>query len=387
MWKIPLCDLAYDEREQRAVLGVLEGKWLTAGAETAAFENEFAAFVGSDCHAVALSNCTAALALALVLSDISPGDEVIIPSLTFVAAINVVTAMGAHPVLADCTSLSDWNMSVDTIEPLITPRTKAVMVVHFAGMPCHMEPIVELCTNRGIRLIEDAAHAVGSYYNNRHVGSFGDVGCFSFFSNKNMAVGEGGMIVTRAPGLFEKARLLRSHGMTGMTVERHAGKGFSYDVLLPGYNYRIDEIRSALGRVQLNKLENNNCRREEIDALYRATLAPLNELVIPFQHIQPAFRSSRHIFPMLLPKGCDRRAFMTFLKEQGVQTSIHYPAMDTFTWYASRVVTPPCAAEISTRTVTLPLYPGMTNADVYFVCATVLSFFQGNNSRSIGSPL
>ncbi len=201
------------------------------------------------------------LHLALILLALKDDDEVLISGLSFVAALNVTRLCRAIPVLVDSKSYQNWNISTKDIIKKITPRTKALILVHYAGYPCDMDEITDLCLKNNIVLIEDTAHAVGAKYNGRQCGTFGDIGCFSFFTNKNLSVGEGGMIVTKDPELHEKIRLLRSHGMTSLSIDRHRGKSISYDVLIPGLNYRIDEMRSALGIVQLSKLDKNNTRR------------------------------------------------------------------------------------------------------------------------------
>ena len=243
------------------MLDVLQRRWLTMGDKTLEFERKFTEHLGGQVDSCAVSSCTAALHLALLIGGISAGDEVILPGLTFVADLNVVWMCGAVPVVADSTSLHNWNISVDDIRCKITPRTRAVIVVHFAGYPCDLEAISALCRRQGLLLIEDAAHAAGAEYRNRKCGTWGDIGCFSFFSNKNLAVGEGGMLVSGDPKIVQRARLLRSHGMTHTTSERHQGAVSGYDIVMPGLNYRLDEIRAALGLVQLSKLEWINNRR------------------------------------------------------------------------------------------------------------------------------
>ena len=201
MWDIQLFKLNFDQREVDAVSSVVAGGWLSMGEKVTKFENQFGQFLGGEIFCSAVSNCTAALHMGLLALEVGRDDEVIIPSLTFVADVNVVNLVGATPVLADCTSLNDWNMSVETIEKLLTPRTKAIIVVHYAGFPCRdIVEIAQLCRERGIGLIEDVAHAPGATVNGKACGTFGDVGCFSFFSNKNLSIGEGGMVSTTNAG-------------------------------------------------------------------------------------------------------------------------------------------------------------------------------------------
>jgi dTDP-4-amino-4,6-dideoxygalactose transaminase len=372
MWKVQLFKLNYDERESRAVADVLESGWITMGERTQDFERNFSVFLGHGTLATAVANGTAALHMALLALDIEPGDEVIVPSLTFVADINVVRLVGATPVLADCTSLDDWNMNPDDIARKITPKTKAVMIVHYAGYPCDMDAIDRLCREQNLYLIEDAAHAVGTEYRGQKCGTFGDVASFSFFTNKNLSVGEGGMYVTRSEELDRKGRYLRSHGMTTLTLDRHAGRAITYDVVQPGLNYRMDEMRAALGIVQLEKLPAANVQRKALTERYVELLSGVSGLSIPFQNmgdILPAY----HIFPILLDAGIDRVAVIERLKSEGIQSSIHYPAFQDFSAYrAGGLADTPVAAEISRRELTLPLYPTMGFEAVDLVVAALM---------------
>jgi len=381
MWKVPLFDLNYDHQEQDAVVKVLQSRWLSSGSKTLEFEDAFARYLGGGVQCCAMTNCTAALHTALLLADIKPGDEVVLPGLTFVADLNVVVMMGATPVLADAESIQDWNISPADIKKKITHRTKALIAVHFAGFPCEMDELRELCREHEITLIEDVAHAVGGSYKGEKCGTLGDIGCFSFFSNKNLSVGEGGMFVCRDKELAEKAKLFRSHGMTSMTIDRHQGKSLSYDVRMPGFNYRIDEIRSALGLVQLRKLDNGNAKRAEIAAHYRSELKELKKVSIPWQNPQPYSISSFHIFPILLEPEVNRQEFMEFLKNRGVQTSIHYPFFGEFTGYSlGEQQGIPICQDISARCVTLPLFPTMTKGQTEKVIESVQEFFSEGKS-------
>src|SRR5690606_9508168 len=218
-----------------------------------------------------------------------------------------------------------WNMSVEDIERKITPRTKCVIIVHYAGVPCDLDEIVTLCRRHGILLVEDCAHAPGASYKHRSVGTFGDVGCWSFFTNKNLSVGEGGMVTTLSPELDQQMRYLRSHGMTTLTLDRHKGRAISYDVVRPGLNYRIDEMRAALGLVQLAKLSDANAARKRIDQRYRDAFLSLEGIIMPFPASHDRY-PSYHIFPILLPPEVERTEVIEALKEYGVQSSIHYPA-------------------------------------------------------------
>ena len=231
-----------------------------------------------------------------------------------------------------------------------------------------MPSILELAHEHGLVVIEDAAHAIGSELGGIKLGIWGEMGCFSFFSNKNMTVGEGGMIVTNDETYAQRLRLLRSHGMTSLTWDRHRGHAWSYDVVDLGYNYRIDEVRAALGIVQLGKLPANNERRRHLTKIYRDVLFHLApQVVIPFTH--HAGISAAHLMPVLLPSETNRSVFMEKMKAQGIQTSIHYPPIHTFTAYneAKEKYFLPETEEVAEREITLPLYPTMTEDDVFFV--------------------
>ena len=370
-WKVMLADLSIGNEEREAVRRVLDSKWISMGPETEAFEAEFAEFLGAR-YAVAVSSGTAALHLSLLAVGIGPGDEVILPSLTFVATANTVLCVGATPVFADITSVKDWTIDPRQIETRITPATKAIMVMHYGGYPCSMDTIRAIADRHNLILLEDAAHAPGARYRDRPLGTWGSAGCFSFFSNKNLTTGEGGMVATNDEYVAKRLRLLRSHGMTTLTWDRHRGHSFSYDVVQPGLNYRIDEIRAALGRVQLAKLEENNRKRRGRAALMRTLLKHEELISLPFaDEVLPL--SSCHIFPILLERPEIRPAFMEHMKVAGIQTSIHYPPVHLFTAYRngrfagsnSLQVT----EDVAGREVTLPLFPDMTNEQVEIVAA------------------
>jgi len=365
-WQIPLSDIDIGIDEISAVQEVLKGRWLTMGRVTQDFESAFATYTGGK-HALAVTNATAALHMACMAIDLRPGDEVIVPSLTFVASANSIRYTGATPVFADITSETNLNISPDAIEAAITERTRAIMLVHFGGYACDMPRILELARKHDLKVIEDAAHASGSWLDDRHLGTWGDIGCFSFFSNKNMTTGEGGMVITNDATIFEKLCLLRSHGMTTLTWDRHKGHAWSYDVVDLGYNYRIDEIRASIGLVQLGKIDQNNHKRRQLTQMYRDHLQELSHIVVPFVH-HPGVTAA-HIMPILLPRDSNRVHFMEQMRSQGIQTSIHYPPIHKFTSYhnfggdliSERI---PVTENVAQREVTLPLYPGMTDEHV-----------------------
>ncbi len=368
-WRVPLVDLNFDEREERAVLDVLRSRWLTMGKVTLEFEQAFASLLGCR-YAVAVSNATQALHLACLTLGIGPGDEVILPSLTFVATANSVLYSGAQVCFADVLGPTELTISPGEVEKLITRRTKAIVVVHYGGYACVMQPILDLARHYGLAIIEDAAHAPGASLNGKPLGTWGDVGCFSFFSNKNMTTGEGGMLVTNREDVAERARLLRSHGMTALTWERHHGHASSYDVVALGYNYRIDEIRAALGLVQLDRLQENNERRRSITQRYWQELGD-SGLILPFRGMER--ESACHLLPILLPGGIERKTFMNYLRKCGIQTSVHYPPLHQFQYYRNLYlnVSLPITEDVGARLVSLPLYPGLDEEKIGLVVMTI----------------
>jgi dTDP-4-amino-4,6-dideoxygalactose transaminase len=370
-WRVPLADLEYGIEEETAVQNVLRSKWLTMGAITKEFEAQFSQYLGVK-HAIAVSNATEALHLACLALGIGPGDEVITPSLSFVATSNAVLYTGADVRFADVISLDDLTIDPEDISRRITSKTKAIIVMHYAGYPCKMNEILSIANEFNIPVIEDAAHSPGASLDGKYLGTWGTIGCFSFFSNKNLSTGEGGMLVTDRDDIAEKVKLMRSHGMTTLTYDRHRGHAYSYDVVDLGYNYRIDEIRSALGIQQLKKLAKNNSLRKTWTEHYWQALAG-TEAILPFRRKEgiPAY----HIFPMILPKVINRQNFIDNMRANGIQTSIHYPPTHRFTYYQSLYgdISLPKTEEIAAREVTLPLYPSMGAEKVNLVAESVIN--------------
>src|SRR3954453_22752555 len=248
-WRVPLCDIDYDEAEEAAALRVLRSRWLTLGPEVERFEQAFASMVGVP-HAIAVTNATAALHLALLAAGVEAGDHVVQPAFNFVAAANMTRLIGAEPIFADIIDVAEPTIDPADVERKLTPRTKSVVAMHYAGYPARMTELARICRTKGIALVEDACHAVGGRYpytsdyalHGRVVGDLGDVAAFSFFGNKNLVTGEGGMLTTRSDEIAACVRSRRSHGMTTLTLDRHLGRAFSYDVTDFGFNYRPTEL-------------------------------------------------------------------------------------------------------------------------------------------------
>jgi dTDP-4-amino-4,6-dideoxygalactose transaminase len=373
-WKIPLSDLQLGSEEREAVDRVVASGWLTLGREVGEFESEFAAFCGTD-GAVAVANGTAALHLACLALGVGPGVEVIVPTLTFVASANAVALSGGRPVFADSIGVDDPSIDPADVERRITPATRGVMCVHYAGYPCRMDALLEVCERHGLFLIEDAAHAPGASWDGRMLGTLGDAGCFSFFGNKNMSTGEGGMVLARDPEILEQVKLLRSHGMTTMSWDRYRGHASAYDVVRLGFNYRPSELTAALGRPQLAKLTANNERRNALIERYRARLDLADgRTTMPFR----GHTGSGHLAVLVVDRQEIRDPLREALTDARIQTSLHYPPVHLFdhyrTAYGHAAGDLLVAEDFARRCITLPLYPTMTPEQVDAVCDCVDTF-------------
>lgn len=363
-------DLNFDQAEEDAVVETVRSKWISTGPKNVKFEKKFAEMLGAK-HAVALTNCTVSLHMALLLSDIEPGDEVICPSLTFVATVNAIRYVNAIPVFADVKSMEDLTIDPDEIEKKITPRTKAIMLMHYGGFACDMKRIMAIAEKHNLNVIEDACHGPMSVYEGKKLGTFGTFGCFSFFSNKNISTGEGGMIVTNNDALYEKAKLIRSHGMTSLSFDRAKGHSTEYDVIELGYNYRMDDIRASIGIVQLDKLENDLKIRAELRAYYEKQLAGIDDIIVPFKDYK--FFSSNYIFPIVLKNSTveKRNRVREHLAEAGIQTSVHYPAVHRFSIYKDFAVSLPKTEYVSDNMITLPMFSKLTYEQLDYICDTL----------------
>jgi dTDP-4-amino-4,6-dideoxygalactose transaminase len=360
-WVVPLSDVVGDAELVTAAAEAVRSGWWSAGPEVARLEERFAETTGAQ-HAIALSNGTAALHVALLAVGAGPGTEVITPSLTFVAAANAARHTGATPVFCDILGPHDLNLDPADFEAAITPRTKAIVALHYGGFPCDIDSVLDVAARHGVAVIEDAAHAVGATSGGRACGTFGSLGCFSFFSNKNLPIGEGGMIVTDDDDLAARVRLLRSHGMTTLTWDRHRGHASTYDVLLPGFNYRLDEIRASMALVQLGRLAAANARRARLADEYFSRLDGTSGLRVSFAEREDRQTAAHHLAVVVLPPGIDRDELRETLTEAGIQTSVHYPPIHRFAAYAGLGNRPlPRTDAIADRILTLPLYPGLSD--------------------------
>jgi len=359
---IPLFDVRLSEDEIGAVAETLRSGWLTMGPRTQEFEAAFAEHLGVR-HAVALSSCTAALHLAYLAAGVGPGDEVIVPAITFVASAAAVRYCGGTPVMADVTGAHDIGIDPDDVERRIGDRTKAVCAVHYGGYPAAVERLRELCEARNLALIEDTAHHPG-------LAPVGLAGCFSFFSNKVLSCGEGGLLATDDDEVAGTARSLRSHAMTSGTWDRHRGHSTGYDVVGLGFNYRMDEPRAALLSARLTGLADDIARRRQLVHRYRTLLRDVSGVSVPYRD-EEVDTSSCYVMPVMAERAELRdplRAFM--LDERRVQTSVLYPAIHEFSAYAAGERLP--RSELVARSeLTLPLFPGLAEEDQERVVAAV----------------
>lgn len=355
--------------ERAAAVAVLESGWITLGERVRSFEQAFAKRHGVE-DAVAVDSCTAGLHLTLKALGIGEGDEVLAPSLTFVATVNAILYAGAEPVLVEIEALDQPLMSIADAEAKVTSRTRAVILMHYAGHMTDAEPWRQFAARHDLLLIEDAAHAVGV----PGVGSYGDGAAFSFYGNKNMTTAEGGMVLMQNPERLERARQMRGHGMTRNVLQRLVARTPHYDVDMLGYNYRMDEIRAAIGLVQLSRLDEMNNRRAALVGMYDDQLTPLEQRLEGFVVPRPkSGLSAHHIMPIVLPARAGRDRIAAEMHAAGVQTTIHYPPVHTLSYYRKRApdIHLPLSEEFHRRELTLPLHPKMEEADVGLVVDTL----------------
>lgn len=350
--------------EEEALVEAIRSGWIAMGEKVSLFERRFADLCQTPL-AVAVNSGAAALHLLLEAFGVGPNDEVLVPSLSFVATANAPLYTGATPVFVDIDHISRPHMSLDEAARKVTSKTKAVIVMHYGGYVAPMNEWRRFANERSLILIEDAAHAPGGL----DVGRFSDGAAFSFYSNKNMTTAEGGMIVSPHEKIGEVLKLLRNQGMTTSTLERDRGLAFSYDVTQLGYNYRLDELRASLGLVQLDRLLDQNRRRQELALLYREKLEG-GEVLLPFD---PAWPTTAHLTPILLPKGTDRREVMVHLRQCGIQSSVHYPPSHTFAHFQERYpgLSLPLTEQFASRELSLPIHPALSNDDVTYVAKSL----------------
>jgi dTDP-4-amino-4,6-dideoxygalactose transaminase len=372
---IPIARPDVSEEEIAEVIDSLRSGWITYGPKTQQFEAEFAEAVGTK-HAVALNSCTAGMHLALIAAGVGPGDEVITTPITFSATVNVIVHVGATPILADI-CIDDLNIDPDAVAAKITPRTKAIMPMHYGGQACRMDELMELARRHSLKVIEDAAHAAGAAYKGRPIGCIGDAAAFSFYPTKNMTTSEGGMLTTNDGELAEMTRMLRKHGLSTDAWKRHRPDGNSfYDVVAPGFNYAMTDLQAAIGRGQLKRLPEFNARRSEIAASYNAGLEGIEEIETPVT--RPEVTHGWHLYVIRLKlEGLriDRNQFEQQLRARKIGTSVNFIPIHYHTYYREGFGFTkgdyPVAEDAFERMLSLPMFPGMTDADVDRIVAAV----------------
>ncbi len=371
-WRIPLSEVRLEPQAVAAVTAVLEGGWLSSGPRVEQFEADICAYLGCR-HAIACASGTAALELAYDALGIGSGDEVVMPSLNFVAAANLAARRGAHPVLADVVAEDDLTIDAASVGQLIGDRTRAIVVMHYGGHPCR-EDVLAVAAAAGVPVIEDAAHALGARSSGGACGTLGTIGCFSFYANKNLPLGEGGMLTTDDDGIAAHVRSLRSHGMTTTTWGRRLERRASYDVIEAGMNARLDEPRAALGSVLLGRLDAMNGRRADAVACYRDRLSGFDGARPAFADRGAGEHAAHHLFCALVDEGVDRDTVRAALADAGVQTSVHYPPIHRLTAFAGHADSAlPCTDSVADRLITLPLHPHLKQDDVEVVVRALRS--------------
>lgn len=369
-YKIPLFNLNFDEKEAQAAYDTIRSGWISTGPKNAELEQMFVDMWGVK-YAVSMSNCTDALHVCCMVCGFGPGDEVICPSLTFAASCNCIRYVGATPVFADIVGPDHINIDPQDIERKITPRTKGIVVVHMAGFPAKMDEIMAIARKHNLKVVEDACHGPLSEYKGEKLGTIGDCASFSFFSNKNISTGEGGMFITNNEEMASKARLIRSHGMTTMSYQRASGHATTYDIVELGYNFRMDDIRASIAIEQLKKLPADLERRMEVRKRYVEQLSKVKGVEVPFAEFTGF--ASNYIMPVVLVDSTkDKRdGIREKIHGAGIQTSVHYPAIHRFSIYKDYKATLPMTEYVTDNEITLPMYAALTFEQVDFIVETV----------------
>jgi len=365
-YKIPLFKLNFGTEEIQAITETIKSKWISTGPKCEELEQMFVDMFHVK-YAISVSNCTDALHLACTLCDLKPGDEVLCPSLTFAASVNCIRYVGATPVFCDIKGIDNMNIDPVDIEKKITPKTKAIVVVHMAGFPADMDSIMSIAQKHNLKVIEDACHGPLSEYKGKKLGTIGDAGCFSFFSNKNISTGEGGMFVTNNRDTANRARLLRSHGMTTMSYQRASGHATTYDIVDLGYNFRMDDIRASIGIVQMKKLQNDLEKRIQVRNEYLKQLSSIDGITIPFANNTEFV--SNYIMPIVLKDSTvEKRDYVREkLHAAGIQTSVHYPAVHKFSTYKAFNAYLPITEYVAENELTLPMYSKLSIAEIKYI--------------------
>lgn len=359
-------------KDKEAVLSALNQRWLTAGPNLQSFENHFSKFIGTR-FSLGVSSATHALHLSLKAIGIGPGDEVIVPTMTFAATADAVSYCGAKPVLVDV-EYDTLNIDPMEIKRNITKKTKAIIPVHYGGQSCDMDSIVEIAKKHNLMIVEDCAHALGSSFKSKLCGSFGIAGCFSFYPTKIITTGEGGMITTNNKKIFEHMKLLRSHGMTILPSEREKKAQWAYDVKEIGYNYRLDEIRASLGLSQFSRINSINKMRQKIAKEYDKGLANIKGIITPI--IKPGRNHIYHLYTIKIEKDyhLTRDELFTHLHRGGVGTSVQYTPLHLLSYrksYKNKISDFNNANKLKDTILCLPIFPKMTQKQINYVISLI----------------
>lgn len=377
---LPFSKPSISEAAIEDVVTCLRSGWITTGPRVAQFTEDLKAYAGAP-YALPIASATAGLHLALLAMDIQPGDEVITTPLTFAATLNTIVLAGAKPVLIDIDPRT-LNMDVNLLEDAITDRTRVIMPVHFAGLPVDLDVIYDIANRRGLRVLEDAAHSIGSEYKGKRIGSFGDTQVYSFHPNKNMTTGEGGCVVTRDQALADQIARLRFHGIDRQAWNRYGKSGSQdYEIVLPGFKYNMMDIQAAIGIHQLRELNGFVERRNVLAKRYQEALSDWKQWTLPqapdYDHLH-----SWHIYTPLINEveaGMDRNQFMEAMKERNIGTGLHYRAVHLYPYYRQafgfKLGDFPHAEDVCDRIVSLPLFPRMTDAELDRVLDVMYNIF------------
>ncbi len=385
---IPFHAASIGEEEIAEVVATLRSGWITTGARTARFEKEFGRYVEAP-HALAVNSCTAGLHLALAGLGIGPGDEVITTPLTFCATVNTILHVGATPVLADIDE--SGNLDPESVRSRLTPRTRALLPVHYGGLPCQMDELWKIAADHGLFVIEDAAHAAGTHHRGKPIGSTSSDGqyrsdavAFSFYATKSLTTGEGGMVTTHDAALYERMRILCLHGISKDAWNRYSEKGsWFYQVVDGGFKYNLSDIQSAIGLWQLRKQEEFIARRTEIARAFESLLADVEEIELPPDSSE--HRHAWHLYAIRLKledSALDRSGFIDELKTAHIGASVHFIPIPLHPYYSQYSWADPAklprTMELYPRLVSLPIYPGLEDSGLQRIAGTVRKIVTGS---------
>jgi dTDP-4-amino-4,6-dideoxygalactose transaminase len=382
--RVPLASPFLHEAELREAMDAYRSGWLCMGPRTAELEASMRAYTGAG-HAVAVSSCSAALHIACLAAGLGPGDTAIVPSLAFAATVNAVAVSGATPRFAEIAALERPWLSAAAVEAAIEPSTRAIVAMSYGGHPGEIAELARLAERHGLALIEDAAHASGSWQNGRHVGTFGLAGALSFSASKNLGIGEGGMLLTDDDEIARRARSLRWHGISASTWERRRAAAPEYTVEQVGLNYRIDDPRAALVNARLRRLDEDNRQRAAIVDAYRAAFDQVEGLT-PVAQPPAGERASHCVFAIVLDEEIDRAAFRERLSARGVETSIHFPPLHGSPAYPAAAAPLPLTEAFAARAVSLPIFPHMEQWQRDLVVEAVLEAAPGRGESGRAQP-